>query len=329
MVAIGAMLQTATGGPEVLEWGEINLNPPGAGEVRLRHTAIGVNFHDVYHRSGLYPIESFPVVPGIEGAGVVTEIGPGVSTLRPGDRVGYGSPPMGAYALQRNFPADRLARIPDSVPDEVAGCSMIRGMTAYILLHRVVQIEAGTTVLIHAAAGGAGQILCQWAHHLGAEVIGTAGSLEKVEIARQCGCDHAIVYSEENFVERVREITAGRGVQVVYDSVGADTFMGSLDCLGPLGVLVCFGQSSGMPPAITIRDLQVRGSLTLTRPMLPDYTRDHADYADAAHAWFKALETGVVKVEVAHRYPLREAGRAHADLEGRRTRGPVVMLPEG
>ena len=329
MSTIGAMLQTAAGGPEVLQRGKVNLEPPAAGEVRLRHTAIGVNFHDVYHRSGLYPIEAFPVVPGIEGAGVVTETGAGVTVLQPGDRVAYGSPPMGAYALERNFPADRLAKIPDSVPDEVAGCSMIRGMTAFILLHRVVRIEAGTTVIIHAAAGGAGQILCQWAHHLGAEVIGTAGSLEKAEIARQCGCDHAIVYGEENFVDRVRQITAGRGVQVVYDSVGADTFIGSLDCLAPLGTLVCFGQASGMPPAITIRDLQARGSLTLTRPMLPDYTRDHADYVEAAQAWFKALEEGVVKVEVAHRYRLSEAARAHADLEGRRTRGPVVMIPEG
>lgn len=314
------------GGPEVLRFEEVELPPPGTGEARVRHTAIGLNFLDVYHRTGLYP-QGLPLTPGQEGAGVVEAVGPDVSEVRPGDRVAYASGPLGAYSESRNIPARHLVKLPEEIEDETAAASLLKGMTAEYLLRRTFQVQAGHTILLHAAAGGVGLIATQWAKALGATVIGTVGSQEKAALARKNGCDHVVVTEEENFVERVKEITGGRGVNVVYDAVGADTFDGSLDSLKPRGTLVLFGQSSGKVPPFDPSILATKGSLYLTRPTLFTYISRREQLVAAASALFDVLRRGEVKVAVNQTYPLAEAARAHADLEGRRTTGSSVLLP--
>lgn len=313
-----------TGGPEVLRWEEANVGRPGPGEARLRHTAVGLNFIDTYHRAGLYPL-ALPAVLGSEGAGVVEEVGPGVTEVKPGDRVAYAGP-IGAYSQARLIRADRLVALPAEIGDRVAAAMMLKGMTAQYLLRRTCPVEAGDTVLIHAAAGGVGLIACQWARHRGATVIGTVSTEAKATLAREHGCDHPIVTSRESFVARVREITGGRGVRVVYDSVGKDTFDGSLDCLQPLGMMVSYGNSSGPVPAFSPLVLSAKGSLFLTRPTLMTYTARREDLLATAAELFEVVRSGAVRVEIRQTYPLAEAAQAHRDLEARRTTGSTVLL---
>jgi NADPH2:quinone reductase len=312
------------GGPEVLKWQEVEVGEPGEGQVRLAHTAVGLNYIDVYHRSGLYPLE-LPSGIGMEAAGVVEAVGPGVGDLKPGDRVAYASPPLGAYAEARLIPADRVVKIPEGIDDTTAAAMMLQGMTVQYLLRRTYKVKAGDTVLFHAAAGGVGLIACQWLKQLGATVIGTVGSDEKAELARAHGCDHPIVYTRENFVERVEEITNGEGVPVVYDSVGKDTWEGSLDCLSPFGMWVTFGNASGPVPPLNLGLLAAKGSLFVTRPTLMTYTAKRADLVASANELFEAVTSGAVKIEVNQTYPLREAAQAHRDLEARKTTGSTVF----
>ncbi len=316
----------AHGGPEVMQWEDVPLPAPGPGEATVRHHAVGLNYIDVYFRTGLYP-QPLPGGLGMEGAGVVEAVGPGVADLAPGDRVAYAGTPNGAYSLARTMPASKLVRLPDGIAFEQAAAMMLQGMTAQYLLRRTYPVKAGDTVLIHAAAGGVGLIACQWAKALGATVIGTVGSDEKAALARAHGCDHVIVYSRENFVERVKEITGGRGVPVVYDSVGKDTWPASLDCLQPLGMMVSFGNASGPIPPVNTGDLASRGSLFFTRPTLMTYTASREDLLAAATDLFDAVLSGKVRIEVQQRYPLAEAARAHRDLEARRTTGSTLLIP--
>ena len=309
-----------------MRWEEVEVGKPGAGEARLRHTAVGVNFIDVYNRSGLYPLAKFPVVIGREAAGVVEEVGSGVNALKAGDRVAYVDP-MGSYAEARLHPADRLVKLPAEISDQTAAAMMLKGLTAQYLLRRTYRLQPGETILVHAAAGGVGLILCQWAKHLGATVIGTVGSDEKATLAKGHGCDHPIVYTREDFVGRVKEITGGKGASVVYDSVGKDTFMGSLDCLRPLGMMVSYGQASGKIPPFDLGVLMVKGSLVLARPSLAHYAASRDDLVNAAQELFDVVVRGIVKIQVRHTYPLREAAQAHRDLEGRKTTGSIVLLP--
>ena len=313
-----------TGGAEVLSWEAASVGKPGRGEVRLKHTAVGLNFIDIYHRTGLYPVP-LPTDLGLEAAAVVLEAGAEVTELGPGDRVADASAPMGAYSEERLMPADRLVKLPASISDQEAAVLMLKGMTAQFLLRRTYPVRTGDTILIHAAAGGVGLIVCQWASALGATVIGTVGSEEKAIVARAHGCTHPILYRREDFVQRVRDITAGRGVDVVYDSVGRDTFMKSLDCLRPLGMMVSFGQSSGSIPLFDLGLLSAKGSLFLTRPSLVSYTARREDLLASAKELFGMVEAGKVKVAIGQTYPLREAARAHRDLEARRTTSATVM----
>ncbi len=315
------------GGPEAFVWEDIAVDKPGPGQVALTQTAIGLNYIDVYHRSGLYPLAAFPAVIGMEGAGVVETVGPGVADLKPGDRVAYASVPLGAYAQARLMPADRLVKLPDSIEDRQAAAMMLQGMTVEYLLLRTYPVRRGETILVHAAAGGVGLILCQWAKHLGATVIGTVSSDEKAALARGHGCDHAIVYTRENFVQRVKEITDGQGLPVVYDSIGKDTFEGSLDCLRPRGLMVSFGNASGPVPPFNLAVLGQKGSLFLTRPSLVAYTAARADLQASANALFDVVSKGAVKIEVRQTYALKDAAQAHRDLEGRKTTGSTVLLP--
>lgn len=315
-----------TGGPEVLQWEEVEVVRPGEGQVRIRQTAVGLNYIDTYHRSGLYPVP-LPAIPGQEGAGVVEEIGPGVSGLKVGDRVAYAGGPIGGYAEERLMPADRLVPLPETISDQQAAAMMLQGMTAQYLVRRTHSVKRGETLLVHAAAGGVGLILCQWASHLGATVIGTVSTDEKAELARANGCAHPIVYTREDFISRVRELTDGRGVDVVYDSVGRDTFSRSLDCLRPLGLLVSFGQSSGAIPPFEIGVLAAKGSLFLTRPTLATYTADREALLATARELFEVVESGAVSVPVRQTWPLKEAAEAHRALEGRRTTGSSVLVP--
>jgi NADPH2:quinone reductase len=312
------------GGPEVLQWEEVTVGEPGPGEVRLRHGAVGLNFIDVYFRTGVYGAE-VPFTPGLEASGVVEALGEGVSDLRVGDRVAYAAPPAGAYSEERLMPADRLVKVPDGVSDELAAAMMLKGMTAQYLLRRTYRVKAGDTILFHAAAGGVGLIACQWAKSLGATVIGTVGSDEKAELAAAHGCDHPIVYTRENFVERVKSITGGEGVPVVYDSVGKNTFMDSLDCLRPLGSMVIFGQSSGSPPPLEVGLLAAKGSLFLTRPTLMTYTAGREDLVATAEELFQVVQAGAVRLEINQRFPLREAADAHRALEARQTTGSTIL----
>ncbi len=315
----------AHGGPEVLRWEEIDLPDPAAGEVRVRQTALGLNYIDIYHRSGLYPVE-LPAVLGREAAGVVEALGPNVTGLREGERVAYALYP-GSYSEARNVPADRLVPLPEGIDERTAAAMLLKGLTAHYLLRRTHRVEPGETILFHAAAGGVGLIACQWAKHLGATVIGTVGSQEKAALARAHGCDHPLLYEREDVVARVREITGGRGVPVVYDSVGQSTFEKSLDCLAPLGLLVSFGQSSGAVPPFDIGRLAQKGSLFLTRPTLQTYIARREDLLSAAQELFEVVQSGAVKVEIRQTYPLSDAARAHRDLEARKTSGSTLLLP--
>jgi NADPH2:quinone reductase len=314
------------GGPEVLRIEDHDPGEPMAGWVRVRHRAVGLNFIDTYHRSGLYPVP-LPSGIGLEAAGVVEALGEGVTRWKAGDRVAYGTGPLGAYAEIANVPADRVVAVPDAVSDEQAASLMLKGLTAWYLLRRTYRVKAGDTVLFHAAAGGTGTLACQWARHLGATVIGTAGGEAKARIAREHGCAHVIDYSKENFVRRVQEITGGEGVSVVYDGVGRDTFEGSLDSLKPLGMMVSFGNASGPPPPVDLLELSQRGSLFITRPSLMHYTRDDAELAEGAAELFALVGSGTIRAEVQQRYALEDAASAHRDLESRKTTGATVLLP--
>jgi NADPH2:quinone reductase len=312
------------GGPEVLAWQEVDVGRPGEGQVRLRHTAVGLNYIDTYHRSGLYPLP-MPSGLGSEAAGVVEEVGPGVSGLKSGDRVAYAGGPIGAYAESRIMPADRLVPVPAEITDQQAAAMMLKGMTAWYLIRRTHPVKRGETILIHAAAGGVGLIVCQWAKHLGATVIGTVGDDDKAALVKRNGCDHPIVYRREDFVARVNEITQGKKLPVVYDSVGKDTFYKSLDCLAPLGLMASFGQSSGAIGPVDIGILAAKGSLFLTRPTLNTYTATRENLLTAACELFQTVASGAVKITINQTYPLREAARAHRDLEARKTTGQTVL----
>ncbi|MBM3541558.1 MAG: quinone oxidoreductase [Alphaproteobacteria bacterium] len=316
-----------TGGPEVFVWEDVTVDKPGEGQVLLRQTAIGLNYIDVYHRSGLYPIAAFPAVVGMEGAGIVASVGPSVADLKVGDRVAYASPPLGAYAEQRLMPADRLVKLPAAITERQAAAMMLQGMTVEYLLRRTYPVARGETILVHAAAGGVGLIMCQWAKYLGATVIGTVGSDEKAALARAHGCDHPIVYTRESFAQRVKDITGGKGLPVVYDSIGKDTFEASLDCLRPRGLMVSFGNASGPVPPFSLATLGQKGSLFLTRPSLMAYTATREELVASAAALFEVVAKGAVKIEVRQTYALKDAAQAHRDLEARKTTGSTVLLP--
>lgn len=315
-----------TGGPEVLRWEEVQVPPPGPGEVTLKQEAVGLNFVDVYVRTGLYPA-TLPSGLGQEGAGVVTAVGAGVVDLRVGDRVAYAGGPLGAYAEVRNIAADHLVRLPDGIDTELAAAMLLRGLTAQYLLRRTYRVQAGDPVLIHSAAGGVGMIAAQWAKSLGAHVIGTVGSAAKADLARSHGCDDVIVLGQDNLSAKVKSLTGGEGVAVVYDAVGKDTFFDSLDSIRPLGMMVSYGNASGPVPPISVLELSKRGSLFLTRPSLFAYTRKRGDLLAMADELFDVIKTGKVKIAVGQSYPLKEAGRAQTDLTERRTTGCTVLLP--
>lgn len=314
------------GGPEVMNLEEVEIGEPGSGEIRLRHTAIGLNFIDVYFRNGAYPIPT-PFTLGFEAAGVVGSVGADVSDIAVGDRVAYASQPIGAYAEERLMPAERVVKLPDRIDDKIGAAIMLKGMTTEYLLRRTYPVSPGDTILFHAAAGGVGLMACQWANHLGATVIGTVGSDEKAELARAHGCHHAIIYTREDFVEQVREITDGKGVNVVYDAVGQDTFLKGFDCLRPLGTMVLFGAASGKPDPIDPGLLTAKGSVFLTRPSLFDYVADRESLTQSAIELFDVVGTGAVKVEVNQEHALSDAADAHRELEGRRTTGATVLIP--
>lgn len=315
-----------TGGPEVLRFEPAAVGAPGPGEVHIRQAAIGVNYVDNYYRSGLYPV-ALPSGLGSEGAGVVVAMGEGVSELAPGDRVAYAQSPLGAYAEERLIPADRLVPLPPEIDFETAAGMMLRGLTAHYLIHRTYRVEPGDTILVHAAAGGVGLLLCQWASRLGATVIGTVGSDEKAALAAANGCAHPINYSREDFVARVRELTHGAKLPVVYDSIGKDTFYRSLDCLRPLGLLVSYGQASGPIGPVDIGLLAQKGSLYLTRPTLHTYIERREDLAAAARDLFAAVKSGVLRIQVNQRYALRDAADAHRALQSRKTTGSTILIP--
>jgi NADPH2:quinone reductase len=312
------------GGPEVLQWEEVEIGRPGPGQARVRHTAVGLNFIDTYHRSGLYKLP-LPSGLGSEGAGVVEEVGEGVTDVKKGDRVAYAGGPPGAYAEMRVMPADRLVKLPDSISDNQAAAMMLQGMTVQYLIRRTYKVAKGDTILIHAAAGGVGLILCQWAKSLGATVIGTVGSDEKARLAAEHGCDHPIVYTREDFVARVNDITKGEKLPVVYDSIGKDTWPKSLDCLRPLGLMVAFGQSSGPVPPVDLGIFAQKGSLFFTRPSLVNYTAKRQDLLASAKELFDVVGSGKVKIKVNQTYPLKDAAKAHRDLEARKTTGSTVF----
>lgn len=314
------------GGPEVLSWDEVDLAAPGPGEVLIRHTAIGFNFVDTYHRSGQFGHKvTFPLVPGSQGVGVVEAVGDGVEALKAGDKVTYANL-LGAYAEARVVPADRMVVLPDDISDDLAAAAYLRALTAEYLLQRLYPVQPGETILVHACAGGVGQIICQWAKALGATVIGTVGTDAKAEIVKGLGCDHAIVYSRENFVDKVMEITGGKGVPVVYDSVGRDTFMGSLDCLAPMGMGINFGTASGQVEPFPMQHLHKK-SLRVTRPTLATYIAARDDLEAASQEVFRVLRDGTVKVEISRRFNLKDAADAHRAIESRDTTGAMILVP--
>lgn len=312
------------GGPEMMEWTDVEVGKPGPGEARVRLHAAGLNFIDVYHRTGLYPLP-LPAGIGQEGAGVVEEVGAGVSHVKVGDRIAFGSGPPGAYAEERVMPAQHLVKLPRGIDFETAAAMMLKGLTVQYLFRRTYKLQRGQTILFHAAAGGVGLIAMQWAKSLGVTVIGTVGSEDKAELARANGCDHVILYKQENIVERVREITNGAMVPVVYDSVGKDTFSASLDCLQPFGLMVSFGNASGPVPPVALTAL--KGTLYLTRPSLIPHVANRANLEEMAADLFKQVSSGKVKIRIAQRYPMADAAQAHRDLEGRKTTGQTVLLP--
>ncbi|RQR50341.1 quinone oxidoreductase [Burkholderia sp. Bp9125] len=314
------------GGPEVMKWVDVEVAEPQAGQVRIKQHAVGLNYIDVYFRTGLYP-QPLPGGLGMEAAGEVTAVGDDVTAFKPGDRVAYVSSSNGAYAQERVLPADRLVKLPDGIGYDEAASVMLQGLTAHYLLRRTYPVKAGDTILIHAAAGGVGLLVCQWAKALGATVIGTVSSDEKAEIAKAHGCDHPIVYTRENFTERVRAITNDALLPVVYDSIGKDTYIGSLDGLAPRGLFVSFGNASGPLPPIDSKELSSRGSLFFTRPTLFSYIAKRADLEAAAAELFDVILSGKVKTSINQRYPLAEVARAHADLEARKTTGSTILVP--
>ncbi|AYZ65883.1 quinone oxidoreductase [Burkholderia multivorans] len=314
------------GGPEVMKWVDVEVAEPQAGQVRVKQHAVGLNYIDVYFRTGLYP-QPLPGGLGMEAAGEVTAVGDDVTAFKPGDRVAYVSSSPGAYAQERVLPADRLVRLPDGIGYDEAASVMLQGLTAHYLVRRTYRVKAGDTILIHAAAGGVGLLVCQWAKALGATVIGTVSSDEKAGIAKAHGCDHPIVYTRENFTERVRAITNDALLPVVYDSIGKDTYIGSLDCLAPLGLFVSFGNASGPLPPIDSKEFSSRGSLFFTRPTLFSYIAKRADLEAATAELFDVIQSGKVKTSINQRYPLAEVARAHADLEARKTTGSTILVP--
>lgn len=321
-----AIRMNRTGGPEVMEYVDVEVGEPGPGEARVRHEAIGINFIDVYFRTGLYP-HPLPSGLGMEGAGVVEAIGEGVTEVKVGDRVAYAGRPLGSYAESRIMPSSILLRLPDNVDFDTGAAMMLQGLTVQYLLNRTYKVKAGDTILFHAAAGGVGLIACQWAKAIGANLIGTVGSDEKAALATAAGAAHVINYNTENFVERVKEITNGEKVPVVYDSIGADTFIGSLDCLRPLGMMVSFGSASGPVPPFSLAELASRGSLFVTRPTLFSYAAKRADLEAMAADLFEMVSSGKVKIDIRQRYKLADAARAHIELEARKTTGSSILIP--
>lgn len=315
-----------TGGPEVMEYVDVEVGDPGPGEVRIRHAAVGLNFIDVYFRTGLYP-QPLPSGLGQEGAGTIEAVGAGVSDFKVGDRVAYAGRPNGAYAEARVMPADILVKLPDSISFDTAAAMMLQGMTVQYLLRQTYPLKAGETMLLHAAAGGIGLIACQWARALGVTVIGTVSTDEKAALAKAAGCTHVINYKTENFVERVKELTSGKGVPVVYDSIGKDTFIGSLDCLSPRGMMVSFGNASGPVSPFGVSELASRGSLFLTRPSLGNYVATREALNATAGDLFAMVEAKKVNIDINQRYALKDVGQAHADLEGRKTTGSTILIP--
>jgi len=314
------------GGPEEMKWEQVELPNIKESEVLIKHTAIGLNYIDTYHRSGLYSMP-VPLTLGIEGAGIVEEVGENVSDLKVGDRVAYASPPTGSYAEAKVMPANRLVKIPDNISDEIAAAIMLKGMTVEYLIRRTYNVKAGQTVLFHAAAGGVGLIACQWLKALGVTTIGTVGSEEKAVLAKANGCDHTILYREENFVDKVKEITNGEGVPVVYDGIGKDTALQGLDCLSPLGLMVVFGNASGNAPAIDTGMLAAKGSLFLTRPTLMTYNAKREDLVDSAQELFNMVSSAKISISINARYALKDAAQAHKDLESRKTTGSTLLIP--
>lgn len=315
-----------TGGPEVMEYIDVDVGEPGPGEARVRQAACGLNYIDVYFRTGLYP-QPLPAGLGMEGAGVVEAVGEGVAHVKPGDRVAYAGRPPGAYAELRTMSAANLVKLPDAIDFETGAAMMLQGLTVQYLFKRTFPLHGGETILFHAAAGGVGLIACQWAKALGVTMIGTVGSDEKAELARAHGCTHVINYTKENFVERVKDITGGKGVPVVYDSIGNDTFIGSLDCLSPLGMMVSFGSASGPVPPFGLNELASRGSLFITRPTLFSHTGNRANLDTMAADLFSMVESGKIKIDINQRYSLKDAAQAHRDLESRKTTGSSILLP--
>jgi NADPH2:quinone reductase len=314
------------GGPEVMEFVDVEVGEPGPGEAQVRHAAIGLNYIDVYFRTGLYP-QPLPAGLGMEGAGVVEAVGEGVTHVKVGDRVAYAARPPGAYAEVRNMPASVLLTLPDAIDFDTAAGMMLQGLTVQYLFRRTFALRGGETILFHAAAGGVGLIACQWAKALGVTMIGTVGSDEKAELARAHGCTHTINYNKENFVERVKEITGGKGVPVVYDSIGKDTFTGSLDCLSPLGMMVSFGSASGPVPPFSLGELASRGSLFITRPTLFAYAAKREDLEAMAADLFNMVQSKKIKIDINQRYALKDVEQAHRDLESRKTTGSTILIP--
>ena len=314
------------GGPEEMKWETVDLPKVKEDEVLIKHTAIGLNYIDTYHRSGLYPMP-VPLTLGLEGAGIVEEIGENVNGLKAGDKVAYASPPIGSYAEEKVMPADRLVKIPDNISNEVAAAIMLKGMTVEYLVRRTYNVKAGQTVLFHAAAGGVGLIACQWLKAIGATTIGTVGSEEKAALAKANGCDHTILYRKENFVDKVKEITNGKGVPVVYDGIGKDTFVQGFDCLSPFGLMVIFGNASGNAPPIDTGLLAAKGSLFLTRPTLMTYNAKRKALVDSAQQLFNMVGSGKINISINARYDLKDAAQAHKDLENRKTTGSTLLMP--
>jgi NADPH2:quinone reductase len=314
------------GGPEEMKWETVDLPTIKEGEALIKHTAIGLNYIDTYHRSGLYPMP-VPLTLGLEGAGIVEEIGENVNDLKAGDKVAYASPPIGSYAEEKVMPADRLVKIPDNISNEVAAAIMLKGMTVEYLVRRTYNVKAGQTVLFHAAAGGVGLIACQWLKAIGATTIGTVGSEEKAALAKANGCDHTILYRKENFVDKVKEITNGKGVPVVYDGIGKDTFVQGFDCLSPFGLMVIFGNASGNAPPIDTGLLAAKGSLFLTRPTLMTYNAKREALVDSAQQLFNMVGGGKINISINARYDLKDAAQAHKDLESRKTTGSTLLMP--
>ena len=324
---VAAIRVHKTGGPEVLTLDDVEVPAPGQGQIKIKQHACGVNFIDTYFRIGMYPAAGgLPFISGNEGAGQITEVGPGVTDLKVGDRVAY-VVPLGGYSAERLLPAERAVKLPDNISYEQAASMMLKGMTAQYLLNRTFKVKKGDIILVHAAAGGVGLILCQWANHLGATVIGTVGSKDKADLATKNGAHHTILYRDEDFAARVKDITSGKLCDVVYDGIGNDTFPKSLDCIRPLGMFVSFGSASGPIKAFDINLLQHKGSLFATRPTLNHYAAKREDLVATANDLFNVVGSGAVKIPASHKYPLKDAAKAHMDLEGRKTTGSVILIP--